>query len=50
MSTLDWALTTQVSNTVLCDDDLHRVFAVVVVANHRQECRDSTTLAVEGVV
>ena len=50
VSALDWALTTQVSNTVLCDDDLHRVFAVVVVANHRQECRDSTTLAVEGVV
>ena len=38
MSTLDWALTTQVSNTVLCDDDLHRVFAVVVVTNHGQEC------------
>ena len=38
MSTLDWTLTTQVSNTVLGDDDLHRVLAVVVVANHRQEC------------
>ena len=44
------ALTTQVSNTMLGDDDLHRVLAMVVVANHRQECRDSTTLAVEGVV
>ena len=38
VSTLDRALTTQVSNTVLGDDDLHRVLAVVVVANHRQEC------------
>ena len=38
MSALDWALTTQVSNTMLSDDDLHRVLAVIVVANHRQEC------------
>ena len=45
VSALDWALTTQISNTMLSDDDLHRVLAVVVVANHRQECRDSTTLS-----
>ena len=45
MSALDWALTTQVSNTVLGDDDLHRVLAVVVVTNHWQECGDSTTLS-----
>ena len=45
MRTLDWTLTTQVSNTVLCDDDLHRVLAVVVVANHWRESRDSTTLS-----
>ena len=45
MSTLDWALTTQVSNTVLGDDDLHRVLAMIVVANHWQECGDSTTLS-----
>ena len=38
VSALDWALTTQVSNTVLGDDDLHRVLAVVVVAYHWQEC------------
>ena len=37
VSALDWALTTQVSNTVLGDDDLHRVLAVVVVANHWHE-------------
>ena len=37
VSTLDWALTTQISNTVLSDDDLHRVLAVVVVANHWHE-------------
>ena len=45
MRTLDWTLTTQVSNTVLGDDDLHRVLAVVVVANHWYEGRDSTTLS-----
>ena len=45
MSALDWALTTQVSNTVLGDDDLHRVLAMIVVANHWQECGDSTTLS-----
>ena len=44
MSALDWALTAQVSNTVLGDDDLHRVLAMVVVANHGHESRDSTTL------
>ena len=38
VSALDRTLTTQVSNTVLGDDDLHRVLAVVVVANHWQEC------------
>ena len=38
VSALDWALTTQVSNTVLGDDDLHRVLAMVVMTNHRQEC------------
>ena len=45
VSALDWALTTQVSNTVLGDDDLHRVLAMVVVANHWHESRDSTTLS-----
>ena len=38
VSTLDRALTTQISNTVLGDDDLHRVLTVVVVAYHWQEC------------
>ena len=37
VSALDRALTTQVSNTMLGDDDLHRVLAVVVVANHWHE-------------
>ena len=32
------ALTTQVSNTVLGDDNLHRVLAMIVVAYHWQEC------------
>ena len=45
MSTLDRALTTQVSNTMLRDDDLHRVLAMVVVANHWHESRDSTALS-----
>ena len=45
VSTLDWALTTQVSNTVLGDDNLHRVLAVVVVANHWHEGRDRTALS-----
>ena len=45
VSTLNRALTTQVSNTVLGDDDLHRVLAMVVVANHWHESRDSTTLS-----
>lgn len=45
VSTLDWALTTQVSNTVLGDDDLHRVLAMVEVANHWHEGRDSTALS-----
>ena len=45
VSALDRALTAQVSNTVLGDDNLHRVLAMVVVANHRQECGDSTTLS-----
>ena len=45
VSALDWTLTAQVSNTVLGDDDLHRVLAVVVVANHWHECRDSTALS-----
>ena len=39
------ALTTQVSNTVLGDDDLHRVLAMVVVANHWRKSRDSTALS-----
>ena len=50
VSTLDWALTTQVSNTMLGDDNLHRVLAMVVVANHWHEGRDSPPLAVDGVV
>ena len=45
VSALDRALAAQVSNTVLGDDDLHRVLAMVVVANHWHESRDSTTLS-----
>ena len=37
VSALDRALAAQVSNTVLGDDDLHRVLAMVVVANHWHE-------------
>ena len=45
VSALDRTLTTQVSNTMLGDDNLHRVLAMVVVAYHRYESRDSTTLS-----
>ena len=45
MRTLDWTFAAQVSNTMLGDDDFHRVLAMVLVANHWHEGRDSTALS-----
>ena len=45
LSTLAGALTTEVSDTVLGDDDLHRVLTVVEVRDHRYEGRDLAVLS-----
>ena len=48
LSSLTWALTTKVCDTILRDDDLHRVLAVVEVGDHGHEGRDLAILSCRG--